>query len=68
MRKKIKKIINVKNYKRRSYKKYHTYNAKNSNLFEKFALYNSDFDNKKNVDKELATLFKKDVNKILNNK
>ncbi len=68
MRKEIKKIKNVKNYKRRFYKKHRAYNAKNNNLFKKFAFYNSDFDNKKSVDKELATLFKENVNKILNNK
>jgi len=66
--KKIKKIKNIKNYKRKFYKKHYAYNTKNDNLFKKFAFYNSDFDNKKSVNKEFATLFKKDINKILNNK
>ena len=61
-------IRNVKNYKRKSYKKYRVYNIKDNNLFKKFALYNSDFDNKESVDKEFITLFKEDINKILNNK
>jgi len=61
-------IKNAKNYKEIFYKKYCAYNTKNNNLFEKFAFNNSDFDNKKSVDKELATLFKENVSKILNNK
>jgi len=68
VQKKIKKIKNIKNYKRRFYKKYRAYNIENNSLFKEFALYNSDFDNKKSVNKELATLFKEDINKILNNK
>jgi len=64
----IKKIKNAKNYKRKSYKKYCAYNAKNNNLFKKFALYNNDFDNKKSIDKKFAMLFKKDISKILDNK
>ncbi len=61
-------IKNIKNYKSELYKKYCTYNTKDNNLFEKFAFYNNNFDNKKSVDKELVTLSKEDINKILNNK
>jgi len=68
VQKKIKKITNVKNYKRRFYKKHRAYNVENNNSFKKFAFYNNDFNNKKSVDKELATQFKENVNKILNNK
>jgi len=68
MQKKIKKIRNIKNYKKRSYKKYCVYNTKNNNLFEKFVLYNSDFDNKESIDKEFIILFKENISKILNNK
>jgi len=66
--KKIKNIKNIKNYKKRFYKKYRAYNTKNNNLLKKFAFYNNNFDNKKNIDKEFATLFKENINKILNNK
>jgi len=68
MQKEIKKIKNIKNYKKRFYKKYCAYNVENNNLFKEFAFYNSNFDNKKNINKELATLFKENINKIHDNK
>jgi len=66
--KKIKKTKITKNNKQKFYKKYCIYNIKNNNLLKEFLLNNSNFDIKKSINKEFATLFKKNVNKILDNK
>ena len=63
--KKIKKTKIIKNNKRKSYKKYCVYNTKNNSLSKKKLLNNNNFNIKKNINKELATLFKKMLIKFL---
>ena len=64
--KKKKKII--KNNKQKFYKKYYIYKIKNNNLLKEFLFNNSNFNIKKNINKEFAILFKKNINKNFNNK
>jgi len=64
----MKKTKIIKDNKRKFYKKYRIYNTKNNNLLKEFLLNNSNFNIKKNINKELATLFKENINKNFNNK
>jgi len=66
--KKIEKTKITKNNKQIFYKKYCIYNTKNNNLSKKSLLNNNNSNIKKNINKEFVILFKKNINKILNNK
>lgn len=63
----MKKTKNIKNYKRKSYKKHCVYNVEDNNLSKESLPDNSNFDIEKSIDKELVTLFKENINKILDN-
>jgi len=64
----IKKKKIIKNNKQKFYKKYYIYKIKNNNLLKEFLFNNSNFNIKKNINKEFAILFKKNINKNFNNK
>jgi len=65
--KKMKKTKITKDNKRKFHKKHYIYNVKNNNLLKKNLLNNNDFNIKKNINKEFATLFKENGNKNFNN-
>lgn len=69
VQKKLNKSKRTKNYKQKFYKnKHHIFNTKNNSLFKRFAFNNNNSNSEESVKKELATLFKKNISKILNNK